>query len=62
MLVKLLARVSGSRNDRTLCRMRKVVNIIDVMEPEIGKLSDEELKGKPQSFVHVWKKAKCWKI
>lgn len=46
MLIKLLTKVFGSRNDRTLRRMRKVVNIINAMEPEIEKLSDEELKGK----------------
>ncbi|XPE66801.1 hypothetical protein ACNKHR_07530 [Shigella flexneri] len=57
----MLTKVFGSRNN-PLRRMRKVVNIINAMEPEMEKLSDEELKGKPQSFVHVWKKAKCWKI
>ena len=46
MLIKLLTKVFGSRNDRTLRRMRKVVNIINAMEPEMEKLSDEELKGK----------------
>ncbi len=61
MLIKLLTKVFGSRNDRTLRRMRKVVNIINAMEPEIEKLSDEELKGKRQSSARVWKKAKCWK-
>ncbi|SWQ73752.1 protein export cytoplasm protein SecA ATPase RNA helicase [Klebsiella pneumoniae] len=47
MLIKLLTKVFGSRNDRTLRRMRKVVNIINAMEP--------------QSSARVWKKAKCWK-
>lgn len=51
MLIKLLTKVFGSRNDRTLRRMRKVVNIINAMEPEMEKLSDEELKGKTASFV-----------
>ena len=50
MLIKLLTKVFGSRNDRTLRRMRKVVNIINAMEPEIEKLSDEELKGKTAEF------------
>ena len=35
MLIKLLTKVFGSRNDRTLRRMRKVVNIINAMEPEM---------------------------
>ncbi len=29
MLIKMLTKVFGSRNDRTLRRMRKVVNIIN---------------------------------
>ena len=50
MLIKLLTKVFGSRNDRTLRRMRKVVNIINAVEPEMEKLSDEELKGKTAEF------------
>lgn len=62
MLIKLLTKVFGSRNDRTLRRMRKVVNIINAMEPEMEKLSDEELKGKTAEFRARLEKAKCWKI
>lgn len=40
MLIKMLTKVFGSRNDRTLRRMRKVVNIINGMEPAMEKLSD----------------------
>ncbi len=47
MLIKMLTKVFGSRNDRTLRRMRKVVNIINGMEPAMEKLSDDELKAKP---------------
>ncbi|NHB88593.1 preprotein translocase subunit SecA [Photorhabdus tasmaniensis] len=50
MLIKLLTKVFGSRNDRTLRRMRKVVDVINRMEPEFEKLSDEELKGKTVEF------------
>jgi len=46
MLIKLLTKVFGSRNDRTLRRMRKAVSIINGLEPAMEKLSDEELKGK----------------
>ena len=42
MLIKMLTKVFGSRNDRTLRRMRKVVNIINGMEPAMEKLSDDE--------------------
>ncbi|MDQ9454729.1 hypothetical protein RF098_01900, partial [Escherichia coli] len=41
MLVKLLTKVFGSRNDRTLRRMRKVVEQINRMEPDMEKLSDD---------------------
>ncbi|PQQ39097.1 preprotein translocase subunit SecA [Photorhabdus laumondii] len=50
MLIKLLTKVFGSRNDRTLRRMRKVVDVINCMEPEFEKLSDDELKGKTAEF------------
>ncbi|MEK9498549.1 preprotein translocase subunit SecA [Photorhabdus sp. P32] len=50
MLIKLLTKVFGSRNDRTLRRMRKVVDVINRMEPEFEKLSDDELKGKTAEF------------
>ncbi|CAQ83214.1 MULTISPECIES: preprotein translocase subunit SecA [Photorhabdus] len=50
MLIKLLTKVFGSRNDRTLRRMRKVVDVINRMESEFEKLSDDELKGKTVEF------------
>ncbi|OSM98464.1 MULTISPECIES: preprotein translocase subunit SecA [Lonsdalea] len=50
MLVKLLTKVFGSRNDRTLRRMRKTVDVIAQLEPAMEKLSDDELKAKTQEF------------
>ena len=50
MLVKLLTKVFGSRNDHTLRRMRKVVEQINRMEPDMEKLSDDELKAKTNEF------------
>lgn len=50
MLVKFLTKIFGSRNDRTLRRMRKVVEKINQMEPEIEKLSHEKLKAKTNEF------------
>ncbi|SUG57372.1 preprotein translocase SecA subunit [Salmonella enterica subsp. diarizonae] len=50
MLIKLLTKVFGSRNDRTLRRMRKAVSLINTMEPEMEKLSDDELKAKTNEF------------
>ena len=61
MLIKMLTKVFGSRNDRTLRRMRKVVNIINGMEPAMEKLSDDELKAKTAEFRARLEKAKCWK-
>ncbi|CAM3792736.1 preprotein translocase subunit SecA [Rahnella victoriana] len=50
MLIKLLTKVFGSRNDRTLRRMRKVVELINRMEPDIQKLTDEQLQAKTNEF------------
>ncbi|MFP1852022.1 preprotein translocase subunit SecA [Lonsdalea quercina] len=56
MLVKLLTKVFGSRNDRTLRRMRKTVDVIAQLEPAMEKLSDDELKAKTQEFRERLKK------
>ncbi|MBK4713973.1 MULTISPECIES: preprotein translocase subunit SecA [Tenebrionibacter/Tenebrionicola group] len=50
MLIKMLTKVFGSRNDRTLRRMRKIVSKINAMESELEKLSDDELKAKTAEF------------
>ncbi len=50
MLIKMLTKVFGSRNDRTLRRMRKIVTKINAMEPALEKLSDDELKAKTAEF------------
>lgn len=50
MLTKLLTKVFGSRNDRTLRRLSKVVTQINRLEPTVEKLSDEELKAKTNEF------------
>ncbi|RWR00523.1 preprotein translocase subunit SecA [[Pantoea] beijingensis] len=50
MLIKLLTKVFGSRNDRTLRRMRKAVEQINKLEPDFLKLSDDELKAKTNEF------------
>lgn len=50
MLTKLLTKVFGSRNDRTLRRMRKVVDQISLLEPEVQKLTDEQLRAKTDEF------------
>ena len=46
----LAAKIFGSSNDRRLKSFRPVVDAINAMEPEIEKLSDEELKGQTAKF------------
>lgn len=50
MLTTILTKVFGSRNDRTLRRLRKAVESINKMEPDFEKLSDDELKAKTEEF------------
>ncbi|QXC57989.1 preprotein translocase subunit SecA [Vibrio mimicus] len=50
MITKLLTKVIGSRNDRTLRRLRKIVKEINNYEPAFDALSDEELKAKTVEF------------
>jgi len=50
MFGKLLTKVFGSRNDRTLKGLQKVVNKINALEADYEKLSDEALKAKTAEF------------
>ncbi|EKO3924043.1 preprotein translocase subunit SecA [Vibrio metschnikovii] len=50
MITKLLTKVVGSRNDRTLRRLRKIVKEINNFEPALTALSDDELKAKTIEF------------
>ena len=50
MLLKLLTKVFGSRNERVLKMMRKRVERINALEPQIEALTDEELKAKTTEF------------
>ncbi|UJF19616.1 preprotein translocase subunit SecA [Vibrio sp. SS-MA-C1-2] len=50
MLSKLLTKIVGSRNDRTLRRLRKIADQINKLEPEFESLADEELKAKTVEF------------
>jgi preprotein translocase subunit SecA len=47
---KILTKIFGTANDRVLKRLTPIVITISAMEPEIKKLSDEELRGKTQEF------------
>ena len=46
----LLAKVIGTQNERDLKRLRPLVATINSREPEIQKLSDEQLRGKTAEF------------
>ena len=50
MLGKMLGKVIGSKNDRELKRMHKLVDKVNALEPSIQPLSDDELKQKTADF------------
>ncbi|MDH5301985.1 MAG: preprotein translocase subunit SecA [Gammaproteobacteria bacterium] len=50
MFQNVLRKFFGSRNERELKRLGKIVTIINGLEPEFEKLSDEELKAKTAEF------------
>ena len=50
MLSSIVKKVFGSRNDRTLKKLNKVVVQINLLEPQFEALSDEELKAKSQAL------------
>jgi len=50
MISTLLRKIFGSRNDRLLKRYTQTVRAINSLEPEIEKLSDEDLRAKTEQF------------
>ncbi|NRD75845.1 preprotein translocase subunit SecA [Shewanella sp. VB17] len=50
MFGKLLTKLFGSRNDRTLKSLGNIVTKINVLEDDYEKLTDEELKAKTSDF------------
>jgi preprotein translocase subunit SecA len=50
MLNALLTRIFGSRNDRVVRGLRKLVGKINELEPSFQALDDEALKGKTEEF------------
>lgn len=44
--MSFLNKIFGSRNERTLKKLRKTVDLINQLEPEVEALSDEQLKAK----------------
>ena len=50
MLSKIIGSVVGTKNDRELKRMRRVVSKINAYEADIQTLSDEQLQQKTAEF------------
>lgn len=50
MINSLLTRVFGSRNERQLRQLNRIVAKINALEPEIEKLSDEQLQARTPEF------------
>ncbi|MGI9278944.1 MAG: preprotein translocase subunit SecA [Endozoicomonas sp.] len=50
MLASLVKKIIGSRNDRQLKRMSKLVKQINALEDQLSDLSDDELRAKTQSL------------
>ena len=50
MIGKLAAKVFGTQNERDIKRMRPVIDQINGLEPEMQKLTDEQLRAKTDEF------------
>ncbi|MEP1383467.1 MAG: preprotein translocase subunit SecA [Paraglaciecola sp.] len=50
MFSSILTKIFGSRNDRTLKKLRKSVEQINQLEAELEALSDEQIKAKTEEF------------
>ncbi|MBN1842773.1 MAG: preprotein translocase subunit SecA [Deltaproteobacteria bacterium] len=50
MIGDMLHKVFGSKNERELKKLRPIIEQINALEPEITALSDDQLRGKTQTF------------
>src|SRR5580765_4172606 len=50
MIDKILAKIVGTQNERTLKRLRPVVERVNALEPAMKALSDEQLRAKTAEF------------
>ncbi len=50
MLKKLVETIIGSKSERSMKTIQPIVDRVNALEPEISKLSDEELKAKTPEF------------
>ncbi len=51
MISALLTKIVGSKNERTLKRLRPTVATINALEPQVAALSDEALRAKKEQFI-----------
>ncbi|MFO6423305.1 preprotein translocase subunit SecA [Motilimonas sp. KMU-193] len=58
MFNKIITKIIGSRNDRLLKKLGKVVKQINGLEAEFEALSDAELKAKTQEFKEAYQQGK----
>ena len=56
MMASLIGGIFGTKNDRELKRMRKIVEKINALEPTISALSDADLSAKTEEFKQRYKK------
>ncbi|WP_180168651.1 preprotein translocase subunit SecA [Acinetobacter sp. YH01003] len=56
MLASLIGGVFGTKNERELKRMRKIVDKINALEPTISALSDADLSAKTEEFKQRYNK------
>ncbi len=50
MISRLLAKIFGTSNERAVKRLIPVVQTINSLEPEVQRLSDDELRARTQAF------------
>ena len=55
MLASLIGGIFGTKNERELKRMRKIVDKINALEPTISALSDADLSAKTEEFKQRYK-------
>lgn len=56
MLASLIGGIFGTKNERELKRMRKIVDKINVLEPTISALNDADLSAKTEEFKQRYNK------
>ncbi len=50
MVSRILSKIFGSRNERLVKRLRKIVAQVNALEPEFEQLSDDALRAKTEEF------------